>query len=375
MVQLLSQLDSQEWLGLDTEFHRERSYFPELALIQLLVGDQTYLIDPLAIDVRELAAAICARGVIVHAGYQDLEILQRLGSLPAEIFDTQLAAGFCGFGQPSLTALVGSVVGVDLPKGDRLTDWSKRPLTDSQLLYAASDVQHLTTLRNALLERLTEAGRVSWAAEEAAELIARVRDSQVDPLKAWWRLRDARRLKGSDRGVAQELCAWREREAMERNIPVRSVLSDLAIASMAQAKPANHASLLEIRGLDGRSLRPDVAKVLLGCVEAGVALTKEGLLVPPQPSNSNEPRRLISLAQAWVAQKCSALGIEQSQLATKQDLIDFYAGRAGRLSDGWRNHLLDSELRDLQLGKLALALGKGGDLVLLDVSPNDVQRR
>src|SRR5262249_23751880 len=157
-----------DWYALDTEFHRERTYYPRLALVQLAWADDIVLIDPLAVDVTPLAAILDGDGLaLLHAADQDLEVLERAcGTVPARMFDTQLAAGFLGFGTPSLSVLVERLLSIRLPKSDRLTDWTERPLTPTQRTYAAADVAHLAALHDKLHERLVSVGREAWADAE-----------------------------------------------------------------------------------------------------------------------------------------------------------------------------------------------------------------
>ena len=219
---------------LDTEFHRERTYFPQLALVQLAWRGGIALVDPLAIDISPLARVLQGPGLaVVHAAEQDLEVLEHAcGTVPARLFDTQVAAGFLGQVSPSLVNLVERVLGVRLLKGDQLTDWTRRPLSAGQLAYAAGDVAYLLELRERIGERLEEKGRMQWANEEFAILLSRDRSS-TEPEQAWWRLPRSRQLRGP-RGVAQCVAAWRERRAQRMDLPVRFVLPDLAVLSISQ---------------------------------------------------------------------------------------------------------------------------------------------
>ena len=179
--------------AIDTEFHRERTYWPHLALIQLAWHDRMVIVDPLAVDVRPMAPVLEGPATfLAHAADQDLEVLgHACGATPARLFDTQLAAGFLGLSSPSLTSLTEKLLGIRLPKGDRLTDWARRPLTESQLSYAASDVAHLQELADTIRRDLQSSGRLAWAEQECANLLARARGPQ-DPDTAWWRLREGK---------------------------------------------------------------------------------------------------------------------------------------------------------------------------------------
>ncbi|HUJ66499.1 MAG TPA: HRDC domain-containing protein, partial [Acidimicrobiales bacterium] len=266
--------------ALDTEFHRERTYWPGLALMQVAWPDGpagpggVALIDPLAVDVGPLCEVLAGPGVMVaHAAEQDLEILERTcGRGPANLFDTQVAAGFTGHGSASLGSLTHAFLGIEVAKGDRLTDWRVRPLSESQVAYAAADVENLLQLADAILVDLTARGRAQWAQEECEALRLRPH-GPPEPDRAWWRLRDARVLRGSARGVAQEVAAWRETKAQASDQPVRTVLPDLAIQAIAHRPPATAEALRQVRGLDGRHLKPSVAAEVLDAVKRGKALT------------------------------------------------------------------------------------------------------
>lgn len=232
---LLDELASCEAYALDTEFHRERTYFPHLALLQLAWEGGIALVDPLAIDIAPFARVLQGPGLaVVHAAEQDLEVLERAcGTVPSRLFDTQVAAGFLGQVSPALVKLVERVLGVRLLKGDQLTDWTRRPLSAGQLAYAAGDVAHLLSLRKSISARLEEMGRMAWAEEEFGIVLSKDR-SPTEPDEAWWRLPRSRQLRGPARGVAQSVGAWREQRARQLDLPVRFILPDLALLSIAQ---------------------------------------------------------------------------------------------------------------------------------------------
>ena len=206
---IVARLCQVEAFGIDTEFHRERTYFPQLALIQLSWDDKKALVDPFAVDLAPFAEALQGPAVVVmHAASQDLEVLDlACGALPRDLFDTQLAAGFVGHSLPSLAALVERFEGVHLPKGDRLTDWLRRPLGEDQCRYAAADVEYLLHLRSVLTELLEERGRLSWALAECETLRLKGRVVR-DPDNAWLRIKEARQLRGEVAAVARAVAAW-----------------------------------------------------------------------------------------------------------------------------------------------------------------------
>jgi ribonuclease D len=366
LADLIDRLHGVERYAIDTEFHRERTYWPKLALIQLAWQGNVELIDPFAVDVAPLAELLASDAVaIAHAADQDLEVLDRAcGRGPAKLFDTQLAAGFLGFSSPSLTSLAEKLLEIRLPKGDRLTDWSRRPLTDAQLEYAAADVLHLEALADRVCEQLEQRGRRAWAEQECDAVIQRPR-GPVDPDVAWWRLRDSRQLRGPSRGVAQEVAGWRERRAMTVDVPPRFVLADLALLSIAHKPPRSRNELFEVRGIDSRHLRGSLADELLAAIERGRKLDGEQLRLPPVDEVDRDRRPAVALAAAWVAQLARDEHIDAALLATRSDLVALLRGDAdARLATGWRAELVGIPVGRLVNGEAALAFNGHGGLVL-----------
>ncbi|HYI61288.1 MAG TPA: HRDC domain-containing protein [Acidimicrobiales bacterium] len=364
LAEVVSQLLGADRYAVDTEFHREKSYWPQVALIQVAWGDRLVLIDPLAVDLGPLAEVFAGDGLaVMHAASQDIEVFERsVGSVPSRLFDTQIAAGFLGYGTPSLTALVEGEVGVRLPKGDRLTDWLRRPLDDRQRAYAASDVAYLLDLHDRLWSRLTEQGRDAWVADECdAQRRWRPRRS---PSEAYLRIKEARQMRGRALGVVQAVAAWREQRAAEIDIPARHVMADLAVVTVSGRAPRAVEELQGVRGLDDRLRRGPLAEEL-------VAAVAEGLEVGPPPRAANGTdqeldrrfRPAVALVSAWVAQLARTHKIDTSLLATRADIEDLLVHSRGRLSEGWRAELVGGPVRDLVDGRAALAF-EGDGLVL-----------
>jgi ribonuclease D len=329
-------------------------------------GPGLALVDPQAVDIRPLAAVMEAPGTMVaHASDQDLEILERYcGRGPSRLFDTQLAAGFLGYSAPSLSTLSRDFLGRDIPKSDRLTDWRARPLTDSQIAYAAADVEHLVLLADRIASQLEEQGRREWAAEECETLRSR-RHGPPTPERAWWKLRDARSLRGPARGVAQEVAAWRERRAQDVDQPVRSILPDLAVQAIAHRPPTTPAALQRMRGMEGRQLRPAVAADLVTVIERGRTLPTEQLELPPADDVPRELRAAVALVMAWIAQVARDARLDPALLATRSDVAGYLRGDpATRLSTGWRGQMLAEPIDGLIEGRAALSFDGGGRLVL-----------
>ncbi len=351
--------------GIDTEFHLERTYYPRLALVQVAWSDRVALLDPLSVDIAPLADVLRGPGTaIVHAADQDLVVLDAAcGAVPAHLFDTQVAAGFLGMSTPSLSRLTERVLRVTLAKSDRLTDWMARPLSAKQLAYAAGDVVHLLDLHTAMVERLQALGRLEWALDECAQALATPR-RPVEPDEAWWRIRDHRQLRGTARGVAQEVAAWRERRAAELDLPRRSVLSDLALVAIVHRAPTSRADLQAVRGVEGRHLGNGAADAILEAVASGLALGADQLRLPPEAREERAEPAIVAVASGLVRQIADEERFDTSLLATRADLSDLLAGVPGRLDHGWRRELVGDPVRRLLAGDVALAVDGQRGLVL-----------
>lgn len=367
---VIDELLTQDRYAIDTEFHRERTYFPTLALVQLGWGDgELVLVDPLAVDITSLRRLFESDvEAVFHAAQQDLDVLTHaVGGVPRVFFDTQIAGGFVGYGTPSLVSLLGAEVGVRPPKGDRLTDWLRRPLTEAQRDYAAADVAYLLEVADRLHAKLDALGRASWVAEACRELSERP-TSGMHPENAWTRLKDVRGLRPRPRAVAQAIAAWRERTAMERNIPVRQVLPDLAVLGISQRQPSSQKELAQARGVDERFSRGKVSEQILAAVA-------EGKQAEPPVVGSNgdelarELRPAVTLISAWVSQLAKTEKIDTSILATRADLIALLSGDPdARLTKGWRSELLGDGVNHLLAGTAALTFERGGGLRLVELS-------
>ncbi len=363
---VLDQLVDEPRYAVDTEFHRERTYFPKLALVQIAWPGGLVLVDPLAVDLGPLAKVLEGPGVaVMHAAGQDLEVLHHAcGAVPSRLFDTQLAAGFVGMSSPSLASLVERELGLKLEKGDRLTDWLRRPLSEDQRRYAALDVAHLFELQDRLLSQLEVDGRVSWAEAECE----RLRTSNPwarEPEEAWRRIKEVRQLRGRTLAVAQSLAAWRERRAATIDQPVRFVMPDLGVVGVAQRAPRTVDELKKVRGIDDRHTRG-------AAVEGILAAVADGLDRPPPAPRGDAPAELarelrpaVGLVSAWVSQLARDLRIDTAILATRADLEALLRGDPdARLAHGWRAEVAGGPIRNLVEGGAALAFDGNGGLVL-----------
>lgn len=365
-VSLVDRLVTEPVIGLDTEFHRERTYFPKIAMLQLSWREGLSLVDPLEVDLTPLARVLDSDTVVViHAASQDLEVLLRsCGTAPRRLFDSQVAAGFLGMSTPSLSALVEREIGHPLPKGDRLTDWLRRPLTDAQLAYAAADVEHLVDIWQQQCRALEARGRLGWAEDEFTQLRDRARVSRP-PEEAWTRIKEARQLRGSARSVVREVAAWRERRAIELDQPSRFVLADIAVVAIAQAAPRSLEKLRGIRGVDERHAKGASGRDIIEAV-------RRGLDAPPEPRPRNnggelgrELRPAVSLVSSWVSQLARDEEIDTALLATRSDIESLLRGDPeSRLATGWRGDLVGEPIQALVEGRASLAFDRDGGLVL-----------
>ena len=363
---VLDELAEVDVYAVDTEFHRERTYYPQVALVQLAWADQIVLVDPLAVSLQPFAEILEGDGLaVMHAAAQDLEVLeQACGAIPKRLFDTQLAAGFAGHGTPSLTNLAEKSLGVRLPKGDRLTDWLSRPLNRDQRSYAADDVAYLVELYRLLVKQLESDQRLAWAEEECEMLRTRV-FGQRDPADAWLRIKEARHLRGRAASVARALAAWREQRAMDTDQPVRFVLADLGVVGIAQRAPRTVEQLRAVRGVDGRHLRGTQAAEILEVVAQAHDEPPPRARVADTMELDRQLRPAVTLVSAWLSQLSREQRIETSLLGTRSDIEAFLAHDPdARLAHGWRHDLVGEPVRRLVEGEAALAFDGRGGLVL-----------
>jgi ribonuclease D len=362
---LVAKVAAEEFYGFDTEFHTERTYVPQLALVQIGWGNEVALVDALRVDPAPLADLFGGPGVAVaHAAALDLDILMAAcGTVPATVFDTQIVAGFLGLSSPSLSRLIDHMLGLTLPKADRLSDWLERPIPQRQIAYAVNDVAHLLELRIVLSERLRSLGRLEWALSECDQVLSD-RTPARDPEEAWWKLGDVRSMPKRSRGVAQEVAAWRERTAASTNRPRRTVLSDLGLLAISQRPPRTVDELRRSRGVDGRHLAQGRAAEILTAVKRGLALPHGKLRLPREGRDVPAPSAAVAVCSGLVRQIADELDFDQALLATRADLSNLLCGEPSRLDSGWRRTIVGDPLRRLVAGEVATAFGPDGQLVL-----------
>ena len=352
-------------LAIDTEFLREKTYYAKLCLLQLATDDETAIVDPFEVDDLRVLAPLLENESVVklfHAGGQDLEILLReVGTLPRPLFDTQVAAALLGHTQQiGYAALVHAECGVTLKKIDSFTDWSRRPLSDSQLEYAADDVAYLPRMYERMRAQLVELGRLAWLDRDFEDL-ADPKRYATNERERYRRLKRVSQLSRRQLAAAREVAAWRELEAQRRDVPRKWVVTDEQIVEACKREARTIDELFMVRGMSDRLSTKDAR-----CV---VALMSSALDAPPdawpEPDRcgKNEPNvdAELDLMCALVRLRAKQNGVAFPTLASHDDLARVARGyREGvDVLRGWRRSLVGEELLRLLEGKIALSLSDG----------------
>jgi ribonuclease D len=342
-------LSQEARVGLDTEFMRESTYFPQLCLVQIATGERIFCADPLGdFDLTEFWQALIRPSWVVHSGRQDVEVLfLASGLMPERIFDTQIAAALLGYApQLGYGALVAELFGVELAKTHTRADWSRRPLAEEFLRYAAEDVEYLLPAYDLLATRLSGEGRLQWAEEDAMDLLDRSLYAP-DPDVAVQRLKGARYLRGRPRRAAEKLAAWREREALRLDRPRQWILKDAVLLAMAVAGPVGEAALARTAELPPKILRRSGSE-LLAILDAANAdrASPDDYQPPPRPDETEKKRLKPMLAQ--VSKTADSLGIQPEVIASRKELTAALNGeRKLRVFKGWRRELVGEKLLEL----------------------------
>jgi ribonuclease D len=307
---LCARVRSAERVGLDTEFHAERTYTPRLMVVQLAFDDGAAIVDPLVTtDLAPLAQALEATTVVGHALSSDLKILaDRFDRVPTKIFDCQVAAAFLGYGmQVSLAELVHAICDVRLAKTQTVSDWSSRPLSPKQIEYLVDDVAHLLPMQDALSERLRSAGRLEWALDECRSLgdIDRYR---ADPRRGLLRVPGANRMSRRELGVLVQILALRDKVARERDLPPKYVLPDDVLAGLATLRPTRTEDLAQLRRLDA-GMRRALGDAILAAIARGEAI--------PDAELPEKPARPLGVARETLA---TLLGVAVGEVASRHEL-------------------------------------------------------
>jgi len=363
-------LRSETFITVDTEFMRETTYWAKLCLVQVAGTDEAYCIDPLApdIDLKPLYDLLADPKVlkVFHAGRQDLEIFfTATGAVPAPVFDTQIAAMVCGFGdQVGYEALVAKLASANLDKSQRFTDWAQRPLTERQVTYALGDVTHLRKVYLALQKRLEKSGRASWLDEEDA-VLANPDTYKVDPREMWRRLR-ARTRAPRMLAVLRELAAWRETTAQSLDMPRQRVAKDDAILELAANMPATVDDIKRSRLAKPLASSKYVDGVLAAVAKGRAVPDAECPRLDRDDSWDNQaPRAVTELLKLLLKARAEAHDVAQRLIATSDDVeaIALSDSADVRALHGWRRELFGEDALKLKHGKLAIGLTANGKSV------------
>ncbi len=363
LADLCTRLRTEPFVTVDTEFMRERTYYPELCVVQLGGEHENAVIDTMAagLDLAPLGALMRDTAVlkVFHAARQDVEIfLELFGTVPTPLFDTQVAAMVAGFGdQVGYDALVGALTGGQIDKAHRFSDWSARPLSPAQVTYAAADVTHLHTAYARLRERLEREGRSLWV-EEEMQVLARPETYRADPDAMWERLRP-RTANRRMLGVLRAIAAWREREAQRVNIPRQRLMRDESLLEVAATAPETGEALARCRGVSRGFAEGRSGTGLLAAIAAAVALPEDAL--PDAPRSREGPRpspALVSLLKVLLAAKCEEHDVAPKLVASSEDVDRLAVEDAPDVPalSGWRLRVYGEDALALKRGEVALGV-------------------
>lgn len=364
------------YVTIDTEFLRERTYYSKLCLVQMAYAgdgeDDAVLVDPLSngLSLDPLYDLLRDKSVVkvFHAARQDLEIFYIEGGvIPDPLFDTQVAAMVCGFGeQAGYETLVRKIARQPVDKTSRFTDWSRRPLTDAQKAYALADVTHLRVIYEFLSAELKKSGRIKWL-EEEIQILTAPETYRIVPDEAWMRLK-TRTNSGRFLAIARELAKFREEHAQSRNVPRSRVFKDDALLELASTKPKTESDLSRSRLLLREARRGDIAKGILDAVARGLAVKPEDF---PKVENRRDGIQvnpaLADLLRVLLKAKADRVGVAQKLIATASDLDAIAAGqRDGLALRGWRRDVFGEDALRLCEGQVGLAVrGEKVDVIEL----------
>lgn len=363
-----TEMEKCKVLCVDTEFHRESTYYAEFALLQIYGNNQCWIIDPVKLDdLSALWDIICQPDIlkVFHAGRQDVEIIiKETGRMPLPLFDTQVAAALLGYGQQvGFGNLVQRITKKLLPKGESFTDWIARPLTSKQLDYAADDVIWLMPVYQHLLDRLQAQGRTEWLAEEQS-VLCDMATYDNDESSVFWRVKGVNKLKGRNLATLRELAAWREREAKKRNIPRRRMVADDPLLEIARRDTLNAETMGRMRGIHGGFIKRFGESIL--------QVWQQGMDTPESEWPKQKGRRhnaagtdlRLEMLDTLVRLKAETGEIASTILATKSDLAELASwgfrckGEPPELAclHGWRYELVGHDLLRLLRGEVCLHL-------------------
>ena len=361
LAALCERIKKESWLALDTEFLREKTYYPKFCLLQIATPEWVACIDPIALpQLDDLFDALYNPAIVkvFHSCRQDLEIFyQATGKIPAPVFDTQIAAPLLGFqDNPGYAMLVSSLLSINLNKAHTRADWSKRPLTEAQIEYAADDVIYLCRIYQLMVKKLTELGRIDWLKQDFAELTNPALYA-VEPEKAWFKIRGKNKLTGKQLSIIQTLAQWREKTAQTEDRPKSWLLRDELLFDLAKLQPESVAELANVRGINERSVNR-YGKEL--CQLISTAKNR-----PPLPLNekdglakkTQQQEAILDILTSLVRIRAEENSLNPAILATRKDLEGLlFNDEECPLLHGWRFTMAGRELIGLLKGELLLGI-------------------
>lgn len=379
LISACNRLLEVDYITVDTEFIRDNTYWPKVCLIQVASQHEVIAIDPLSQDLKLQPFLDLMKNSSVikvfHAARQDVEIFFHLGqAIPTPLFDTQLAAMVCGFGDSvGYDTLVQRLLGHAIDKSSRLSDWSRRPLTEHQINYALDDVVHLRDVYNELISRIQKSGREEWLAEELS-VLTNPKTYINSPDDAWRRIK-MRSTKPRYVAILREIAAWREREAQSRNLPRNRVLRDEALSEIAAHPPRKLDDLKHLRSFSkGLAIQSD-GENIIEIVSAVMKVPTEELPEPeikPRPNKGKGP--IVDLLKVLLKAKCEEHGVAQKLVASVDDLERIAADGKLEIAPliGWRHKVFGEDALKLKHGELGLAADSHGiRLIKTDAKSKD----
>jgi ribonuclease D len=363
LARLCTELAEDPWITIDTEFIRDRTYWPRLCLVQVAGTKSAACIDPLAdgIDLAPLYALLADESVIkvFHAARQDVEIfLKEGGAIPKPMFDTQIAAMVCGYGdQVGYEALVKKIARKSIDKSSRFTDWARRPLTDKQLDYAISDVTHLRLIYEELSAQLDKAGRRGWIDDEMA-VLTNPSTYIVEPAEAWQRIK-SRNPKPRFLALLRELAAWRELEAQRRDVPRNRIMKDDGLLEIAAQRPKDVKELSACRSVPQGFANSRAGTEILEAVKRGLDLPQEQCPTPPvRQEIPPEAGPVAEILKVLLKLRSQETGVAQRLIASTADVELLAADDNADIAamKGWRREIFGEEALEMKHGKLAITI-------------------
>lgn len=377
LIEICSKLQKSKILSIDTEFIREKTYWPKLCLIQIYNGFEKIIIDPLSneIDLKPFFKILSNKEIlkIFHSGRQDIEIFYNLTKkIPKNVYDTQIAAMVCGFGESvGYESLVSQILGRRIDKSSRLTNWSNRPLTSKQIDYAITDVTYLYDIYPIIKERIETNNRESWLKEEIKTLTSK-KTYATNPSEAWKRLK-YKNLNKKALGILFELAKWREIKAQERNLPRGNILRDDAIYELCSAQPKNKNEMINLRAFNSKGpMKKEFTDEIIKIIKIGKSIKRDDL--PKIKPTKRLPMGIssrVSILKILLDNVSEEFGVAQKLIANKNDLQELILNDNANIKTlkGWRYKIFGKKAIDFKNGKISIRM-KNDEIILETINQN-----